>query len=633
SISKEAHECVAIAMNRIGAMSNSGEGGEDPARYEPLQNGDSSNCAIKQIASGRFGVTINYLVHAKELQIKMAQGAKPGEGGQLPGHKVTEEIARLRYSTPGVTLISPPPHHDIYSIEDLAQLIYDLKCGNPGVKVSVKLVSEVGVGTIAAGVAKGNADEVLISGHDGGTGASPLSSIKYTGCPWELGLAETQQVLVMNNLRGRIRVEVDGQIKTGRDVVIGAMLGADRFGFGTSALVTLGCTLLRKCHEGACAFGIGTQDTELRKRFAGKPEYIERFMFFVAQEVRQIMAELGFRKFEDMIGRVDLLKTRKAIDHWKAKGLDFSDIFRQSDASDGRAIKLIQSQANKLDDNLDWKILKKAKLAIEKKQKTVIEMPIRNINRTVGAILSSHIVTKYGAEGLPDGTLEIVLHGSAGQSFGAFLSPGVTLRLIGESNDYVGKGLSGGRIIVITPEKSPFQAHENIIVGNTVLYGATCGEMFVNGMAGERFGVRNSGATAVVEGVGDHCCEYMTRGTVVVLGKTGCNFAAGMSGGIAYVLDEFQLFDTLCNLDMVELESVWQQSDKELLLDLINRHKKWTGSKRAAAILDAWPDMVGKFVKVIPIDYRKALAKMRAAEQRDTETTPATEEVFSVRSP
>ncbi len=628
SISKEAHECVAIAMNRIGAMSNTGEGGEDPARYELLQNGDSSNCAIKQIASGRFGVTINYLAHAKELQIKMAQGAKPGEGGQLPGHKVTDEIARLRYSTPGVTLISPPPHHDIYSIEDLAQLIYDLKCGNPGVKVSVKLVSEVGVGTIAAGVAKGNADEVLISGHDGGTGASPLSSIKYTGCPWELGLAETQQVLVMNNLRGRIRVEVDGQIKTGRDVVIGAMLGADRFGFGTSALVTLGCTLLRKCHEGACAFGIGTQDPELRRRFAGKPEYIERFMFFVAQEVRQIMAELGFRKFEDMIGRVDLLKTRKAIDHWKTKGLDFSDIFRQGDASDGRAIKLIQSQANKLDDNLDWKILKKAKLAIEKKQKTVIEMPIRNINRTVGAILSNHIVTKYGAEGLPDGTLEIVLHGSAGQSFGAFLAPGVTLRLIGESNDYVGKGLSGGRIIVVTPEKSPFQAHENIIVGNTVLYGATCGEIFINGMAGERFGVRNSGATAVVEGVGDHCCEYMTRGTVVVLGKTGCNFAAGMSGGIAYVLDEMQLFDTLCNLDMVELESVWQEADKELLQDLIKRHLKWTGSKRAAAILDAWPDMVGKFVKVIPIDYRKALARMRAAEQRDTETTPATEEVF-----
>ncbi len=641
SISKEAHECVAIAMNRIGAMSNSGEGGEDPSRYEPQPNGDSLNCAIKQVASGRFGVTINYLVHAKELQIKMAQGAKPGEGGQLPGHKVTDEIARLRYSTPGVTLISPPPHHDIYSIEDLAQLIYDLKCSNPGVKVSVKLVAEVGVGTIAAGVAKGNADEVLISGHDGGTGASPLSSIKHTGCPWELGLAETQQVLVMNNLRGRIRVEVDGQIKTGRDVVIAAMLGADRFGFGTSALVTLGCTLLRKCHEGACAFGIGTQDPELRRRFAGKPEYIERFMFFVAQEVRQIMAQLGFRKFEDMIGRVDMLETRKAIDHWKAKGLDFSDIFRpalslsngQSDASNGRAIKLIQSQANKLEDNLDWKILKKAKAAIEKKQKTGIEMPIRNINRTVGAILSNRIVNKYGAKGLPDGTLEVIFRGSAGQSFGAFLTSGVTLRLIGESNDYVGKGLSGGRIIVVTPEKSSFQAHENIIVGNTVLYGATSGEMFINGMAGERFGVRNSGATAVVEGVGDHCCEYMTRGTVVVLGKTGCNFAAGMSGGIAYVLDEFQLFDTLCNLDMVELESVWQEADKKLLQDLIKRHLKWTGSRRAAGILDAWPDMVGRFVKVIPIDYRKALAKMRAAEHRDTETTPATEEVFSVRSP
>jgi glutamate synthase domain-containing protein 3 len=527
-----------------------------------------------------------------------------------------------------VTLISPPPHHDIYSIEDLAQLIYDLKCSNPGVKVSVKLVAEVGVGTIAAGVAKGNADEVLISGHDGGTGASPLSSIKHTGCPWELGLAETQQVLVMNNLRDRIRVQVDGQIKTGRDVVVAALLGAERFGFGTAALVTLGCTLLRKCHEGACPFGIGTQDPELRKRFAGKPEYIERFMYFVAEEVRQIMSQLGFRKFEDMIGRVDLLQTSKAINHWKAKGLDFSAIFHQPDVSEGNGKRYTNSQANKLGDHLDWQILEKAGPAIEKGEQVIIEMPIRNTNRTVGAILSNQIIKKYGEKGLPDGTLQVVLHGSAGQSFGAFLVPGVTLKLVGESNDYLGKSLSGGRIIVKTPEGSPFMSYENIIVGNTVLYGATSGEAFINGMAGERFCVRNSGATTVVEGIGDHGCEYMTGGLVVVLGKTGCNFAAGMSGGLAYVLDEVQLFDTMCNLDMVELESVWKEEDKGLLYDLIGRHLKWTGSARAQYILDAWPDMVGKFVKVVPIDYRKALEKMRAAEQRDTETIPATEEVF-----
>jgi glutamate synthase (NADPH) large chain len=628
SISKEAHECLAVAMNRLGGMSNTGEGGEDAARYVPESNGDSKNCAIKQVASGRFGVTINYLAHAKELQIKMAQGAKPGEGGQLPGHKVTEEIARLRHSTPGVTLISPPPHHDIYSIEDLAQLIYDLKCSNPSAKVSVKLVSEVGVGTIAAGVAKGNADEVLISGHGGGTGASPLSSIKHTGCPWELGLAETQQVLVMNNLRGKIRVQADGQMKTGRDIVVAALLGAERFGFGTAALVTLGCTLLRKCHEGACAFGIATQDVQLRKRFAGKPEYLERFMYFVAEEVRQIMAQLGYRRFEDMVGRVDRLQTKKAVGHWKAKGLDLAVLFEQPDISDGRAIRMISSPAVKNNDNLDWQILKMAAAAIERKEKTVLEMPIRNTNRTVGTIISNHIVNKYGPKGLPDGTLEIVFTGSAGQSFGAFLAPGVTLRLIGESNDYMGKGLSGGRIIVRTSEKSPFMAHENIIAGNTLLYGATGGEVFINGMVGERFAVRNCGATAVVEGIGDHGCEYMTGGLIVVLGSTGCNFGAGMSGGTAYVLDEMQLFDTLCNLDMVELESVWQDRDKNLLRDLIQRHLDLTGSRRAKNILNAWPDMVGKFVKVIPIDYRKALEKMRTEEHRDTETTPATEEVF-----
>ena len=628
SISKEAHECLAIAMNRIGGMSNTGEGGEDPARYVLESNGDDKNCAIKQVASARFGVTINYLAHAKELQIKIAQGAKPGEGGQLPAHKVSTEIAKLRYSTSGVTLISPPPHHDIYSIEDLAQLIYDLKCSNPGVKVSVKLVAEVGVGTIAAGVAKGNADEVLISGHDGGTGASPLSSIMHAGVPWELGLAETQQVLVMNNLRGRIRVQTDGQMRTGRDVVIAALLGAEQFGFGTAALVTLGCTLLRKCHEGACVYGIATQDPELRKRFAGRPEYLQSYLFFVAEEVRHLMAEMGFRRFEDMVGRVDRLATKAAIQHWKAAGIDLSAILHQPDASDGRPIRLVERQPDKLQDHLDWQIIEQAKAAVEKKKKTRIEMPIRNVHRTVGAILSNRIVTRHGPAGLPDGTLEVVLQGSAGQSFGAFLAPGVTLRLVGESNDYLGKGLSGGRILVQTPKTATYPAHENIIVGNTILYGATGGEVFINGMAGERFAVRNSGATAVVEGIGDHGCEYMTGGLVAVLGKTGCNFGAGMSGGIAYVLDEWQLFDTLCNLDMVDLETVWQPEDRDMLRTLIERHLTWTGSQRAREILSAWPNMVGRFVKVMPIDYRKALERIRAEEQRDTDTTPATEEVF-----
>jgi glutamate synthase domain-containing protein 2/glutamate synthase domain-containing protein 3 len=628
SISKEAHECMAIAMNRIGAMSNTGEGGEDPARYIPRADGDSTNCAIKQVASGRFGVTINYLAHAREIQIKMAQGAKPGEGGQLPGHKVTQEIAKMRYSTPGVTLISPPPHHDIYSIEDLAQLIYDLKCSNPGVKVSVKLVSEVGVGTIAAGVAKGNADEVLISGHDGGTGASPLSSIKHAGCPWELGLAETQQVLVMNGLRGRIRVQADGQIKTGRDVVIAAMLGAEQFGFGTSALVTLGCTLLRKCHEGACLYGIATQDAELRRRFAGKPEYITRFMYFVAEEVRAIMAQLGIRNFEDMIGRSDRLRVRKAIDHYKAKGLDFSKVFRQAEVPEGASIRLTGKQSSKIEEHLDWTLLKQAQDAVENGRHVSIEATIRNTDRTVGAILSNHIVKKHGEKGLADGTLEISCRGSAGQSFGAFLAGGVTLKLIGDANDYCGKGLSGGRIIIKTPDTADYPAQDNIIAGNTMLYGATGGEMFVNGMVGERFAVRNSGAVAVVEGVGDHCCEYMTGGTIVVLGKTGCNFAAGMSGGIAYVFDEFQLFDTLCNLDLVELETVWKNEDRKILHDLISRHQELTGSRLGRYILKSWQNMLGKFVKVTPLDYRRALEQMRANEQRDTETTPATEEVY-----
>jgi len=628
SISKEAHETLAIAMNSIGAMSNTGEGGEDPARYLPSPDGLDRNCAIKQVASGRFGVTINYLAHAKELQIKIAQGAKPGEGGQLPGHKVTEEIARLRYSMPGVTLISPPPHHDIYSIEDLAQLIYDLKCANPDAKVSVKLVAEIGVGTIAAGVAKAGADEVLISGHDGGTGASPWSSIMHAGIPWELGLAEAQQVLVANNLRGRIRVQVDGQLRTGRDVVIAALLGAERFGFGTVALVTLGCTLLRKCHEGMCVFGIATQDPQLRKRFTGRPEYLQRYLFFVAEEVRQWMARLGFRTMDEMIGRVDRLCVRKAVEHWKAKGLDLSAILKVAAFGDGRPIRQVAKQPDRLAGHIDWAIYEKVGPALGGGGPVTLRMPIRNVHRAVGTILSNRICLRHGPGGLPDGSIELVFEGTAGQSFGAFLAPGVTLRLVGQANDYLGKGLSGGRIVVQTPPGALYPAHENIIVGNTVLYGATAGQVFINGVAGERFAVRNSGAIAVVEGIGDHGCEYMTGGIVVVLGKTGCNFAAGMSGGVAFVLDQWQLFDTLCNLDMVELETVWQQEDKRLLENLIRQHLRWTGSAMAKAILDAWPNMVGKFVKVMPIDYRRALERMMDQEQRDADTTPATEEVF-----
>lgn len=628
SISKEAHECMAIAMNRLGGMSNTGEGGEETSRYKPEPNGDSKNCAIKQVASGRFGVTINYLANGKEIQIKMAQGAKPGEGGQLPGHKVTEEIAKLRYSTPSVTLISPPPHHDIYSIEDLAQLIYDLKCSNPEAKVSVKLVSEIGVGTIAAGVAKGNADEVLISGYDGGTGASPLSSIKHAGTPWELGLAETQQVLVLNGLRDRIRVQTDGQLRTGRDVVIAAMLGAEQFGFGTAALVSLGCVLVRKCHIGTCPAGIASQDPELRCRFAGQPEHLQRFMLFVAEEIRGIMAQLGFREFEEMVGRVECLETKKAVNHWKARGLDFSAIFHKPKVLDEKAIRLTRKQPGKLRGHLDWEIIKKLRSAIDNQEKTKLEMPIHNVNRTIGTILSNEIVKKYGPRGLNAGTIELVFKGSAGQSFGAFCIKGVTLKIIGDCNDYVGKGLSGGRIIVQTPPDSPFNAHENIIVGNTLLYGATSGEVFINGVAGERFGIRNSGVTAVVEGIGDHGCEYMTGGVAVVLGQTGRNFAAGMSGGIAYVFDEMQLFDTLCNLDTVDLESVWKEEDKDKLYNLIQLHYDYTESTRAKQMLDNWPNIVGKFVKVIPIDYRRALERLKNQEQRETETTPATEEVF-----
>jgi len=628
SIGKEAHETLAVAMNRLGAMSNTGEGGEDEARYAPRADGDSLNSAIKQVASARFGVTINYLSNAKVLQIKMAQGSKPGEGGQLPGYKVTEEIARLRHATPGVTLISPPPHHDIYSIEDLAQLIYDLKCGNPGVKVSVKLVAEAGVGTIAAGVAKGNADLIQISGHDGGTGASPLSSIKHAGIPWELGLAETQQTLVLNGLRDRVRVQVDGQMRTGRDVVIGALLGGEEFGFGTSSLVTLGCILMRKCHLGTCPVGIATQDPALRKRFAGKPEYVQRFMHFVAEETRRIMAQLGFRTIQEMVGRTDRLNVRPAIDHWKARGLDFSALFAPTGLLDNRATCCIRAQHDRIQSNLDWEILERVGPAIETKTPVKVEMEIRNVHRTVGAILSNRIVKRWGPKGLPDNTIEIVLTGTAGQSFGAFLAPGVTLRLIGDANDYLGKGLSGGRIIVKTPPGSAFEPHENISVGNTLLYGGTAGEVFINGLAGERFAVRNSGVTTVIEGVGDHGCEYMTGGTVVIIGQTGRNFAAGMSGGIAYVLDELQLFDTLCNLDMVELETVWQAEGRQILHDLITRHYVLTRSRQAERILRKWREMVGKFVKVVPIEYRRAMERIREREERQEEMTPATEEVY-----
>jgi glutamate synthase (NADPH) large chain len=628
SISKEAHETLAIAMNRIGAKSNTGEGGEDPARYELLPNGDSKNSAIKQIASGRFGVTANYLAHAQELQIKIAQGAKPGEGGQLPGHKVTEDIARLRFSTPGVSLISPPPHHDIYSIEDLAQLIYDLKCASPGVKVSVKLVAEVGVGTVAAGVAKANADEVLISGHDGGTGASPLSSIKHAGVPWELGLAETQQVLVQNGLRDRIRVQTDGHLKTGRDVAVAALLGAEQFGFGTSALVSQGCILMRKCHLGTCPVGIATQDEQLRRKFAATPEHVVNFFMFVAEDLRTIMAELGFRTVAAMVGRSDRLDFRPANEHWKARGLDLSALLARPNVPPDTPISKMTDQKDRTVDALDRKLIALAAPAIENREQVRIDQPINNVNRTVGAMLSNAIVRKHGPEGLPDGSIECTFRGSAGQSFGAWLAPGVTLRLIGDANDYLGKGLSGGRIIVQTPPEATYEQHENIIAGNTMLYGATSGEVFINGLVGERFAVRNSGAVAVVEGVGDHGCEYMTGGLVVVLGDTGRNFAAGMSGGVAYVLDEHQWFDTLCNLDMVDLESVWHEADRELLRAMVERHYNYTHSRRARRMLEDWPALVGKFVKVMPIDYRKALERLRESDLAQTDFIPATEEVF-----
>ena len=629
SLSREVHETMAIAMNRLGGHSNSGEGGEDSSRYTPDENGDDRMSHVKQIASGRFGVDSPYLVNCDELQIKMAQGAKPGEGGQLPGHKVNEIIAKVRNSTPGVMLISPPPHHDIYSIEDLSQLIFDLKNANPKARVSVKLVSEVGVGTVAAGVAKGKADMVLISSSDAGTGASPLSSIKYAGSYWEIGLAETQQVLVMNKLRSRIRVQCDGQMKTGRDVVIAALLGAEEFGFGTASLVSMGCVMMRKCHTNACPVGVATQNPELRKRFAGKPEHLMNMMLFVAREVREYMAELGFRKFEDMVGHVEMLDVNRAVDHYKANGLDFSKILTVPDTSGGESLHCTAKQDHDFSLSLDPELVKMAKPALEKKESVVIAQKIKNCNRTVGATLSYEVTSRYGREGLSDDTIHVNFEGSAGQSFGAFLTKGITFELTGESNDYFGKGLSGGRLILYPQPKSKFTGFRNIITGNVNLFGATGGEAFINGVAGERFAVRNSGATAVVEGVGDHGCEYMTGGKVVILGKTGVNFAAGMSGGVAYVYDENQLFDTRCNLDMVDVEPVIEEEDKEELKSLIERHIKYTDSKIGKQIVEAWDESLPLFVKVMPLDYKKALEKIKAEESKFTDSETVTEEVYA----
>jgi glutamate synthase (NADPH) large chain len=616
SISKEAHETLAIAMNRIGGRSNTGEGGEDPARYIPDPNGDSRSSAIKQVASARFGVTSQYLVNANELQIKMAQGAKPGEGGQLPGHKVDEVIARVRHSTPGVGLISPPPHHDIYSIEDLAQLIYDLKNSNPRARISVKLVSEVGVGTIAAGVAKAHSDVVLISGDSGGTGASPLTSIKHAGIPWELGLAETHQVLVQNNLRSRIIVQTDGQLKTGRDVVIAALLGAEEYGFATSALIVSGCIMMRVCHLNTCPVGVATQDPVLREKFTGKPEYVVNYFRMIAEETRELMAKLGFRTVNEMIGRREKLDLRKAIDHWKAQKLDLTPILHMPEVPAHIPTRRIHEQDHGLDKALDNLLLELAKDALQHKTPVQLQLPIRNANRTVGTILGSEVTRRYGAEGLPDDTIKIRFTGSAGQSFGAFLPKGISLTLEGDANDYFGKGLSGGRLIVFPPTRATFKAEENIIVGNVVLYGATSGEVFIRGVAGERFAVRNSGAVAVVEGVGDHGCEYMTGGRVVVLGRTGRNFAAGMSGGIAYVIDENGDFSQRCNLEMVDLDSLEDAQEEELIKDLLLRHLLLTKSARAQQVLDSWTEYRGKLVKIMPLDYRRVLGikKERAAK-------------------
>ena len=650
SISREAHTTLAIAMNRIGGKSNSGEGGEEPERFKPLENGDSMRSAIKQVASGRFGVTTEYLVNSDDIQIKVCQGAKPGEGGQLPGYKVDAVIARVRHSTPGVILISPPPHHDIYSIEDLAQLIFDLKNVNHNARISVKLASEVGVGTVAAGVAKARADHVTISGFDGGTGASPLTSIKHAGSPWEIGLAETHQTLVLNRLRGRIAVQVDGGLRTGRDVVIGAMLGADEFGFATAPLIAAGCVMMRKCHLNTCPVGVATQNPELRKRFTGEPEHVINYFFFVAEEVRELMAQIGFRTFHEIIGRSDLLDMDDAISHWKAKGLDYTRILHKPEAGPDVAIYNCEDQTHDIHHILDRKLMELAAGALEKGEAVQIKMPIVNTDRTFGAMLSGEVAKRYGHQGLPEDTISIRLTGTAGQSFGAFLAHGVSVELAGEANDYVGKGLSGGRLVVYPPEESSLVAEDNIIVGNTVLYGAISGECYFRGVAGERFAIRNSGAVAVIEGAGDHCCEYMTGGIVVVLGRTGRNFAAGMSGGIAYVFDEDGDFERRCNLAMVELEPIAQEdealerfahqdSDLEThgLVDVMNdmtrfdaarlhflvkKHLHYTNSAQARAILGDWENFLPKFVKVMPVDYRRALKEMEDARAATDGTRP-----------
>jgi len=615
SISKEAHETLAIAMNRIGGKSNTGEGGEDDGRFKPDPNGDLRRSAVKQVASARFGVTANYLVNADELQIKMAQGAKPGEGGQLPGHKVDEVIARLRHSTPGVGLISPPPHHDIYSIEDLAQLIHDLKNVNPQARIAVKLVAEVGVGTVAAGVAKAHADVVLISGDSGGTGASPLSSIKHAGIPWELGLAETQQTLLLNDLRSRIRVQTDGKLQTGRDVVIAALLGAEEFGFATTPLIAMGCIMMRKCHLNTCSVGIATQDPALRKHFQGQPEHVINFFFFIAEQVRQYMAEMSFRTVDEMVGRVDMLDARPAVNHWKARGLDLSAILYTPPLPARVARHCVDAQDHGLQQALDHRLIQNARPALEERIPVEMSLPIRNVHRSVGAMLSGEIARRYGAEGLPDDTVRVQLTGSAGQSFGAFLARGVTLTLEGDANDYTGKGLSGGRLVVYPPKTSGFAAEENILVGNVVLYGATSGEAFFNGIAGERFAVRNSGATGVVEGVGDHGCEYMTKGLVVVLGACGRNFAAGMSGGLAYVFDERMDFaEKRCNRASVDLEPLIEFPDVRIVHDLVSRHWKLTGSRRARGILDNWSEMLPRFIKVFPHEFKRVLGITRSRQ-------------------
>ncbi len=610
SISTEAHETLAIAMNRIGGKSNTGEGGEDPRRYTPDANGDSRRSAIKQVASGRFGVTPHYLVNADELQIKIAQGAKPGEGGQLPGHKVSEYIGELRYSVPGVTLISPPPHHDIYSIEDLAQLIFDLKNCNPRADITVKLVSEVGVGTVAAGVSKGHAERVIIAGYDGGTGASPTSSIKHAGIPWEIGLAETQQTLVLNDLRGRIIVQTDGQLRTGRDVIIAAMLGAEEYAFATVALVTVGCIMMRKCHLNTCPVGVATQDEALRGKFAGKPEHVVNYFTFLAEEVRELMAGLGVRTLDELIGQTQYLEMDDAIKHWKSQGLDFSRILSKPEVGEDIATRRIHGQEHGLENQLDNKLIMLAAPALERKEKVTIEHPIRNSNRTLGTMLSGQVALLHGREGLPEETITIKMNGIAGQSFGAFLAPGIDLMLTGEANDYVGKGMAGGRIIIHPDPRATFAWHENSIVGNTVLYGATGGEVFFAGKAGERFCVRNSGATAVVEGTGDHGCEYMTGGRMVCLGRTGRNFAAGMSGGLAYVLDDDNRFRRRCNPAMIDLEQMdTEDEDARWLKEIIGRHHKLTGSPRAAEVLADWDDYLPRFVRVFPREYRRVLTE------------------------